>query len=190
MRSPCNWHQRLASQPVHPRRRRSRTPSSLVGELTKQGDLRAGAESLRELARQQADDGLHWYRAITLLNMALALEWAGDLEEALEAARLAEGEMARLGSRGVERAAVLVGKANILAKLGRMAEAARYLDEALAFPSSLARSEAAIEACRLWATFGDRRRSRGRIRHRRHGAGSRQLGAAPTDSRRTGPSVG
>ncbi len=128
----------------------------LVGELTKRGDLQAGAESLRELARHQASEGLHWYRAITLLNLALALEWAGDLEDALEAARLAEGEMARLGSRGVERAAVLVGKANILAKLGRTAEAARYLDEALAFPSSLARSEAAIEACRLWATFGDR----------------------------------
>jgi DNA-binding SARP family transcriptional activator len=128
----------------------------LVGELTKRGDLQAGAESLRALAQQQAIDGLHWYRAITLLNLALALEWVGDLEAALDAAGLAEGEMARLGSRGVERAAVLVGKANVLAKLGRMSEAIRYLDEALAFPSSLARSEAAIEACRLWATFGDR----------------------------------
>jgi DNA-binding SARP family transcriptional activator len=128
----------------------------LVGQLTKQGDLQAGAEALRQLAQQQASDGLHWYRAITLLNMALALEWAGDLQEALEAARIAEGEMARLGSRGVERAAVLVGKANILAKLGRMAEATRYVDEALAFRSSLARSEAAIEACRLWAAFGSR----------------------------------
>ena len=39
----------------------------------------AGAEAFRT-GRDQQREGLHWYRAITLLNMALALEWAGDLE--------------------------------------------------------------------------------------------------------------
>ena len=171
MRCRCNWHRRPGSPPVRRTQASIADAFLLWGSLRSEGDLQAGAESLRELARQQAIEGLHWYRAITLLNLALALEWAGDLEEALEAARLAEGEMARLGSRGVERAAVLVGKANILAKLGRMAEAARYLDEALAFPSSLARSEAAIEACRLWATFGDRDAAAARVRLSRHSLG-------------------
>jgi DNA-binding SARP family transcriptional activator len=127
----------------------------LVGTLTKDGDLQAGAHSLRELAARQAQDGLHWYRAVTLLNQALALEWAGSLDEALAIASESEAEMARLGSKGVERAAALSGMANILAKLRRVPEAERLLDQALALPSAIARSEAAIESSRMHAALGD-----------------------------------
>jgi DNA-binding SARP family transcriptional activator len=126
----------------------------LVGGLCKLGDLDAGSDQLRALAARQEREGLHWYRAITLLNQALALEWAGSLTEALSVATTAESEMARLGSRGVERAAALVGRANILAKLGRRTESGRLVDQALAMSSSVARGEAAIEACRLHTAFG------------------------------------
>src|SRR5215218_1017913 len=127
----------------------------LVGTLTKLGDLCAGADFLRELAAQQEREGLHWYRAITLLNQALALEWAGNLTEAIRAATTSASLMAALGSRGVERASALVGAANMLSKLGRSAEGDTLVQQAFALPSSLARSEAAFEASRLYAAFGD-----------------------------------
>jgi LuxR family maltose regulon positive regulatory protein len=127
----------------------------LLGDLTKTGNLNDGADALRELAARQERDGLLWYRAVTLLNQALALEWAGQLPEALEVATTAESEMARLGSKGVERAAALVGRANILAKLGRSAESHRLAVQAFDLPTTVARSEAAFEACRLYTAFGD-----------------------------------
>jgi ATP/maltotriose-dependent transcriptional regulator MalT/DNA-binding SARP family transcriptional activator len=127
----------------------------LLASFAKHGDLVAGADLLRELAASQRHDGLLWYEAVTLHNLALALLWSGDLGAALTASSTAESEMARLGSRGVERAAALMAKAGILARLGRTAESEHCVAAALDLPSSIARNEAAVEASLLYATLGD-----------------------------------
>ncbi|MEO5964418.1 MAG: hypothetical protein ABIR11_03045, partial [Candidatus Limnocylindrales bacterium] len=126
----------------------------LMGQLSRDGDLEVGADTLRALAAQQARDGLRWYRSITLLNLAATLEWIGDPTESLATANQAEAEMAALGSRGVERAAAFAAQAMALMQLGRPADASRVMAEASGLSSPLARNEVSLELARIHSSYG------------------------------------
>ena len=124
--------------------------------VSQDGDLERGAERLMQLSTQHRRDGMHRYAAITLLNLASALEWLGRVEEALEAATEAEAEITTAGSPGVELRAIMASRAGLLTLLGRAEEADQILDAARDVMSQVARDEAALEAARIKAAYGSR----------------------------------
>jgi ATP/maltotriose-dependent transcriptional regulator MalT/DNA-binding SARP family transcriptional activator len=123
------------------------------------GDLVDAAEALRRLAGDQERAGLRRYAGVSRLNLAGALLWLGDAEEALRESERAERLLGGRERQTVERISATMSLAVAHAQLGHIDLARKTVDSSHPPRSSLAGSEMALEEARLELEFGSASRA-------------------------------
>jgi DNA-binding CsgD family transcriptional regulator/tetratricopeptide (TPR) repeat protein len=107
----------------------SYTRRALVGLTVLAGQLDSAVDSARLNCGEHIDQGLAYGRVVAMRRLSLACHLAGDPQTALDEIDVAIAAALRLGvPRPLARA--LLGQAFVLAEHGRLAEAARCVDEA------------------------------------------------------------
>lgn len=102
---------------------------ALVGLTVLAGELDSAVDSARLNCGEHIDQGLAYGRVVAMRRLSLTCHLAGDPQTALDEIDVAIAAAQRLGvPRPLARA--LLGRAFLLAEHGRLAEAARVVDEA------------------------------------------------------------